>query len=168
MIKKILQVLVIYIALTAVTTVAMHDFSPRHTLFLLADALLLTIGGSLVKDKWQYYKGIGAFLLCSCSVFIIRYLTPTELKVWDVDIYFSFCLALGNIIVLLASLAPKESYRFFLIFLAGALVFLPVLSCWGYFVSESAFLTVDALMAVLQTNAAEALSYVKDRTGGQP
>ena len=112
MIKKILQVLVIYIELTAVTTVAMYDFSPRHTLFLLADALLLTIGDSLVKDKWQYYKGIGAFLLCSCSVFIIRYLTPTELKVRDVDIYFSFCLALGNIIVLLASLAPKESYRF--------------------------------------------------------
>ena len=42
--KHILYTLLIYVLLTAVTTAVMHDFSFRHTLFLLADAILLVAG----------------------------------------------------------------------------------------------------------------------------
>ena len=96
-----LYTLLIYVFLTILTTTAMHDFSFRHTLFLLVDAILLVAGGKLVKEKTWYYRVIVYMLALFCSVFLIRYFTPTALKVWDVDIYFSFCLAIGNIFLLL-------------------------------------------------------------------
>ena len=52
--KHILYTLLIYVLLTAATTAVMHDFSFRHTLFLLADAILLVAGGNLFKEKKRY------------------------------------------------------------------------------------------------------------------
>ena len=89
MIKTLFSVLALFITFTAVTTIVMHDFSPRHTLFLLADAILLTAGAKLLQETKSYYKTVAAAMAVLCSVFVIRYVTPTALKVWDVDIYIS-------------------------------------------------------------------------------
>src|SRR5574344_1795594 len=43
-------------------------------------------------------------------------------------------------------------------------VFLPILGCWGYYFSAHAWANADAIMAILQTNFNEALSYIRDRT----
>ena len=166
MIKTLLSVLGLFIALTAVTTIAMHDFSPRHTLFLLADAILLTAGAKLMQEAKSYYRVMAAAMAVLCSVFVIRYVTPTAVKVWDVNIYFSFCLALVNIVLLISAILPRPVLQKLFLILAGAALFAPILLCWGYYATELSWLNVDAIMAVLQTNSAEALEYVKDRTGG--
>ena len=165
MVKSIFRVLIFYIIFTSVTTLAMHDFSPRHTLFLLADAILITVGAKLMQGAKAYYKSMAAAMAVLCSVFIIRYVTPTALKVWDVDIYFSFCIALVNIVLLVSAILPQPVLRKLFLCLAGALVLSPILLCWGYYATEHAWLNVDGVMAVLQTNVAEAVEYVKDRTG---
>ena len=165
MIRNLLSVFALFVLFTAVTTLAMHDFSPRHTLFLLADAILLTAGAKLTRDAKSYYRTTAAVMAVLCSVFVIRYVTPTALKVWDVDIYFSFCLALVNVVVLISAVLPQPVLRKLFLCLAGGILFLPVLMCWGYYATELSWLNVDAVMAVLQTNASEALEYVKDRTG---
>lgn len=166
MLKTLLSVFGIFIVLTAVTTIAMHDFSPRHTLFLLADAILLTAGAKLMQEAKSYYRVITAAMAVLCSVFVIRYVTPTAVKVWDVNIYFSFCLALVNIVLLISAILPRPVLQKLFLVLAGAALFAPILLCWGYYATELSWLNVDAIMAVLQTNSAEALEYVKDRTGG--
>ena len=166
MIKTLLSVFGIFIVLTAVTTIAMHDFSPRHTLFLLADAILLTAGAKLMQEAKSYYRVMAAAMAVLCSVFVIRYVTPTAVKVWDVNIYFSFCLALVNIVLLISAILPRPVLQKLFLVLAGAVLFAPILLCWGYYATELSWLNVDAIMAVLQTNSAEALEYVKDRTGG--
>ena len=166
MIKTLLSVFGIFIVLTAVTTIAMNDFSPRHTLFLLADAILLTAGAKLMQEAKSYYRVMAAAMAVLCSVFVIRYVTPTAVKVWDVNIYFSFCLALVNIVLLISAILPRPVLQKLFLVLAGAVLFAPILLCWGYYATELSWLNVDAIMAVLQTNSAEALEYVKDRTGG--
>ena len=166
MIKTLLSVFGIFIVLTAVTTIAMNDFSPRHTLFLLADAILLTAGAKLMQEAKSYYRVMAAAMAVLCSVFVIRYVTPTAVKVWDVNIYFSFCLALVNIVLLISTILPRPVLQKLFLVLAGAALFAPILLCWGYYATELSWLNVDAIMAVLQTNSAEALEYVKDRTGG--
>ena len=166
MIKTLLSVLGLFIAFTAVTTIAMHDFSPRHTLFLLADAILLTAGAKLLQGTKTYYRIVAATMAVLCSVFVIRYVTPTALKVWDVDIYISFSLALVNIVLLISAVLPRPVLQKLFLGLAGATLLIPILLCWGYYATELSWLNVDAIMAVLQTNSAEAMEYVKDRTGG--
>ncbi|SDB95228.1 heptose-I-phosphate ethanolaminephosphotransferase [Succiniclasticum ruminis] len=166
MLKTLLSVFGIFIVLTAVTTIAMNDFSPRHTLFLLADAILLTAGAKLMQEAKSYYRVMAAAMVVLCSVFVIRYVTPTAVKVWDVNIYFSFCLALVNIVLLISAILPRPVLQKLFLVLAGAALFAPILLCWGYYATELSWLNVDAIMAVLQTNSAEALEYVKDRTGG--
>ncbi len=165
MIRSLLCVLSLFITFTAVTTLAMHDFSPRHTLFLLADAILLTAGAKLLQGAKSYYRAMAAAMAVLCSVFLIRYVTPTALKVWDVDIYFSFCIALVNLVLVLSAILPRPVLQKLFLGMAGALVFSPILLCWGYYATELSWLNVDAVMAVLQTNSAEAIEYVKDRAG---
>lgn len=161
-----LYTLLIYVFLTILTTTAMHDFSFRHTLFLLVDAILLVAGGKLVKEKTWYYRVIVYMLALFCSVFLIRYFTPTALKVWDVDIYFSFCLAIGNIFLLLLSVLPQAGkLKNVVLGIGSTLLFLPLIVLWGYFFSESSWLNVDGVMAILQTNTSEALEYVQDKLG---
>ncbi len=161
-----LYTLLIYVFLTILTTTAMHDFSFRHTLFLLVDAILLVAGGKLVKEKTWYYRVIVYMLALFCSVFLIRYFTPTALKVWDVDIYFSFCLAIGNIFLLLLSVLPQAGkLKNVVLGIGSTLLFLPLIVLWGYYFSESSWLNVDGVMAILQTNTSEALEYVQDKLG---
>ena len=165
MIRSLLCILSLFITFTAVTTLAMHDFSPRHTLFLLAGAILLTAGAKLLQGAKSYYRAMAAAMAALCSVFIIRYVTPTAVKVWDVNIYFSFCVALVNIILLISAILPRPVLRKLFLCLAGVLVFSPVLLCWGYYAAEISWLSVDGVMAVLQTNSAEAVDYIKNRIG---
>ncbi len=165
MIRPLLSVFTLFITFTAVTTLAMHDFSPRHTLFLLVDAVLITAGAKLVQGVKSYYRIMAVAMTVLCSVFVIRYVTPTALKVWDVDIYFSFCIALINIVLLVSAILPRPALQKLFLCMAGVLVFSPVLLCWGYYATELSWLNVDSVMAVLQTNFSEAMEYVKERTG---
>ena len=116
----------------------MQDFSFRYTLFLLADAILLVAGGTLLKEKKGYYRAVAFIMAVLGSAFVIRFLTSTPLKVWDVNTYLSFCLAVGNILIILVSLLPTAGKLKNVALWVGCLiVFLPILILWGYYFSES-------------------------------
>ena len=162
--KHLLYTLLIYIVLTAATTAVMQDFSLRYTLFLLVDAILLVAGGHLFKEKKGYYRAVALIAAVLGSVFLIRYFCSASTKVWDVDTYLSFCLAVGNVLLVAVSLLPVAGkLKTFIVWAAGLLVFLPILILWGYYFSESSWLNVDGVMAVLQTNSAEAAEYLQDK-----
>lgn len=163
--KYLTQVLFFYLAFTAVTTIILGEFSFKHSLFLLIDAILLTAGAILFEDARRYYGGIAVPIAVLSSAFIIRVLTSAFLRIRDVDVYLSFCLAVSNIILILAALIPKDVLKRIFVFISGAVLFLPVLLCWGFYASEQSWLNADAVMAILQTNTAEAISYVQGRTG---
>ena len=162
--KSALSVLLIFVLLTAITSAVMQDFSFRYTLFLLVDAILLVAGGHLFKEKKGYYRAVAFILAVLSSVFFIRFVTSASLKVWDVDTYLSFCLAAGNVLLVTVSLLPvKGKLKHVTLWVASLLVFFPVVLLWGYYFSESSWLNVDGVMAVLQTNSAEAAEYLQDK-----
>ena len=164
--KHVFYTLLIYVFLTAATTAVMQDFSFRYTLFLLVDAILLVAGRKLLKEEKWYYVAVAFIVTVLSSAFVIRYLTSTILKVWYVDTYLSFCLAVGNILVMLASISPTAGKLKHLVLMVGSqLVFLPILVLWGHYFSESSWLNVDGVMALLQTNSAEAAEYLQDKLG---
>ena len=162
--KPALSIFLIYALLTAITTAVMQDFSLRYTLFLLVDAILLVAGGHLFKEKKEYYRAVAFIAAVLGSAFVIRVLTSASLKVWDVDTYLSFCLAVGNVLLVTVSLLPvKGKLKTLIVWAASLLAFLPILILWGYYFSESSWLHVDGVMAILQTNSAEAAEYMQDK-----
>ena len=161
--KSTLSIFLIYALLTAITTAVMQDFSLRYTLFLLVDAILLVAGGQLFNEKKGYYRVVAFIVAVLSSVFLIRYFCSASTKVWDVDTYLSFCLAVGNVLLVTVSILPVAGKLKKLVLWAGSLLaFLPVLLLWGYYFSESSWLNVDGVMAILQTNSAEAAEYLQD------
>ena len=163
--KNIIKVLGIYLLLTFLVTVATKEFSIRHSLFLLVDAMLFTGVSNLFYERSGYYKALVYSLVIYCSLFVIRYLTPAMIKVWEVDSYLSFVFALSNLFILLAVIVPAGKMRSIFVLGGVTILSVPIILCWGYYVSEFSWLNTEAVMAVLQTNPEEALSYVKDRTG---
>lgn len=162
--KEIFKIVICFLILVGFTILLMHEVSPRHMLFLLIDAILFNYGVHLFEKRNAYCLGIAMLMGIICSVFLIRYLTPTVIKVWEVDTYLSFAFAISNILLL------SIAWRKFLVakrMVASILllfIFVPALVCWGYYFSEHAWFNTNAFMAILQTNYNEALTYVLDRT----
>ncbi len=114
-----MRALGVYLVLTLVITVTMQDFSPRHTLFLLVDAILLTAMEKLFDRPREYYKVLGYGMSVCCSLFIIRFLTPAVMKAWEVDTYFSFAFSVMNLFVLACALVPRGLCRGIVVLLGG-------------------------------------------------
>ena len=163
--KNLIFVLTVYLMLTLLTGAVMQDISPRHTVFFVVDGILLLIGRRLMQDTHGYYRATLLLLGMLCSVFIIRYLTPTVIKVWEVDNYISFVFAISNLFWLAVAIWPFLRGRQLAAGLLGGVLFVPLLICWGYYFSENAWLNVEAIMALMESNPAEAQEYLLDRTG---
>lgn len=158
------KVIGLYLILTAVLSLGMWDISPRHTLFLLVDSILFWGIVTLFEEKRGYIRSIFFFLAILCSIFLIRALTPNVMKVFDVYLYFSFAFAVANIGIFISAICPRGGRRV-LTALWSFLISLPILLCWGFYFSEHAWLDVQAVFAILQTNPQETLNYLRDRTG---
>lgn len=163
--RNLLMILGIYLGLLGVCYLGMHEVSPRHTVFLLVDAILFMSTLHYMDDKRQFVKGMIMCMGLLCSIFIIRFLTPVEMKAWEVYTFLSFSFALCNILLILTSVIPHIYLKRAVVLMGGMFVLLPTIICWGYYFSEHAWLNVEAVMAALQTNSAEAFSYIHDRTG---
>src|SRR5574344_1864710 len=161
---EILKILAYFFVLTFITTFFMREVSLKHILFLLADAILFNLGMHLFEKPCNYCRGIAILMGVICSIFLIRYLTPTIIKVWAVDNYLSFAFAISNILLLSIAWTGSLTCRRIIAGILLIVVFLPILGCWGYYFSAHAWANADAIMAILQTNFNEALSYIRDRT----
>ena len=163
--KNALMILGIYLLLTLVTAAAMGEFSLKHTTFFLVDAIMVVGVAALYKDKYKYYKGLSMILVVLGSIFLIRALTPTVLRIWEVITYFSFIVALANLVLIVITLIPKQVLKRCLGIPLMVIIFFPIAVCWGYYFSEYSWMNVEAVMAIMQSNTAEALGYIQDRTG---
>lgn len=168
--KNIIFILAVYLILTLITSAVMQDISPRHTVFFLADGILLLIGSKIFDNEASYYKASLLLTVFLCSVFVIRALTPTPIKVWEINNYISFVFAISNLFWLFAALCKAIRTGSWQIWplpvgISGAVLVSPLIILWGYYFSENAWLNVEGAMALIETNPAEAYEYMLDRTG---
>ena len=162
--REILKIIIWFFILSLLITACMHEISPRHTVFLLVDVLMFYFGLSIFQQKNSYCFGLVALMGIICSIFFIRYLTPTAIKVWEVDTYLSFAFAISNLLLLSVAWRKYLLAKRIIAAILLLLIAIPFLISWGYYFSEHAWLGADAVMAIMQTNVNEALSYVADRT----
>ena len=106
--RNILQIIGVYLGLVIMSTVIFHDFSPRYTIFLLIDAILLVTSAKVFSEEKGYYEAIGVGLLLGSSLFAIRYLTVSMPKIAEVDILFSYIFAICNFMILILSMFSNK------------------------------------------------------------
>lgn len=157
---------VITILLTLASYLGTGEITARHTAFLLAVGLVVSVG-SKVYDfaRVKYHILVVSLFMVAASLFIIRYLTPDILRVWEVNTYVAYVIAIANLVAFVLSLITINkiglAVRCMVIFVA----IMPIMIVWGHFISNGVWISADAIVAILQTNPGEMLDYLYDVVG---
>ena len=160
MIKHIKSIMCVYMSVVAITSLVMRDFSLKHTAFLLIAAILINIQEKIYKHPNDYKKAAVILLGGMLSVFIVRWMTPGNIKIWDVDTYIAFAVAVVNLSLLILSALTYKNIRNVVMVIMGVVYSIPLLLIWGNFFSEHTWINADAITAIIQTNPSEALEYI--------
>ena len=165
MIKDVKFISGIYVAAVMITSLIMRDFSLKHTAFLLIAAILIDLQDKIYKYPHNYKKNVFVLLGGMFSAFIVKWWTPGNIKIWDVDTYIAFTVAFVNLGLLFLSIFKHKHIRNILAVPIVFLYTIPLLLIWGNYFSEHAWINADAIVAIMQTNPSEALDYLRDRMG---
>lgn len=154
-------------------------------LILLITSLLFFLLVEVVSIKYLHFKFIEIFLLCSITTNIIAYIFKTQkqyyghfillflffisifyikifncLNISGINLKFTiaFYTGLTNLILLLSCFLNKK-YKFLSYIIQFVLLF-PTLFIWQYFFISNSFVSVDAILAIFQTNLGEIKAYI--------
>lgn len=157
---KIFSVLAIsYVILLLLMSTLNGGFILRRTELFLLPAAAFGFAGILYKDKVYFFINLFIILIfISAAILKIKILNMPSNSL-DIIKYIIFSAGISNILVLLTSALKKFAVVRFICLL----VFItPVIIVWGYYFSASAWLNTDAVLAIMQTNFAEAKEYLAD------
>lgn len=161
----VLSLLSLYFCLTAITTLLCGEFVFRHTLFLLAVSLIFNIGLRFFKKRSYCFANL-SFLFFIGVLFLLHYLTPDVIRVWEVDMFIAYAFCLGNLLALISALIPLSvKTKQVLITLPTFFLLLPLPIFAGYFLVTGNWINPDAIIALKQTNFSEAIDYLRDFVG---
>jgi len=73
-----------------------------------------------------------------------------------------FVIGIVNLLILISILTKQIKIGFIINNMLLILLVLPIALFWGYYLSQSAFLDTEAIMAIMQTNISETQGYLKD------
>ena len=136
----------------------------RHLIFVILSLIIIYTCGRLFEFKKEYYKALTGLAIFYCSVFFVtlRVDTVVPLSISDYIVHESFAASLAMLIIILSSLINNKVLRSIVVMASICVTAIPIVIIWGYFFSANSFLTVEACMAILQTNPSEAWQYVSD------
>lgn len=139
------------------------DIEISHTIFSLLIIGLSAYGSIFYADRKNYYQALSAIMMVLCSIFLIIYNTQAAVPFKGIEFltYIAFASSVAQLLLLTRCALGGGR-----VFLGYGLIFLiimcPVILLWGYYFSANAWLSVESCMAILQTNPAEAQSYIND------
>lgn len=159
MILKTVAVLFVLFVMRCVVT---DEFYLRGLRPLLVSSVLVVLTEYFFENKRNYYLSVIALVSTVSSVLYIKKFTQEVLSFGMYNELVSFAIgsinaALG-IFLLLGSSSFATVTKIFII----TLLFLPTIFLWGYYFSSGAYVTVDTVMALLQTNISESTEYMSD------
>ena len=136
----------------------------KHLIFVILSLTLVHICGFIFEYRKEYYKALIALISFYCSVFFVtlRVETVVPLSISDYIVYESFAASLALLIIILSCLINNKLLRGIVVMTFICVTAIPIVIIWAYFFSANSFLTVEACMAILQTNLSEAWQYVND------
>lgn len=156
---KIVLVLIVLLVLRCVLTEITYLKSARP---LLVSSALIVFGGYFSMEQKKYYSTLFCMLGLFCSVLYIKVLSLETLTLSSYNELVSFAVGIINAVLVIFMLAGTFKFHRLVKGLIVLIVFLPVMFLWGYYFSSGAWVSVDTVMAVLQTNISESKEYMSD------
>lgn len=156
---KIVLVLIVLLVLRCVLTEITYLKSARP---LLVSSALIVFGSYFSMEQKKYYSTLFCMLGLFCSVLYIKVLSMETLTLSGYNELVSFAVGIINAVLVIFMLAGTFKFHRLVKGLIVLIVFLPVVFLWGYYFSSGAWVSVDTVMAVLQTNISESKEYMSD------
>ena len=159
MILKTVAVLFVLFVMRCVVT---DEFYLRGLRPLLVSSVLVVLTEYFFENKRNYYLSVIALVSTVSSVLYIKKFTQEVLSFGMYNELVSFAIGSINAALGIFLLLGSSSFATVTKILIVALLFLPTFFLWGYYLSSGAWVTVDTVMAVLQTNFSESVEYMSD------
>lgn len=154
----------IYVILTIVMTGLVGEFTFRHTLFLLAISLLFNLGCRLFVSEKYFYVTITLLVLTS-TAYIVHFMTPGEMRIWEADTFLSFAFSVINYFLFFLAVIPFRNVKRLFSLLVTAIIFSPMAYALGHYLLTGTWLDTSAVVAFLRTDAREALIFISGHFG---
>ena len=159
MFLKTVLVFAVFFILRCLLTEIIYLKSTRP---LLISSVLIVLGGCFSLSQKKYYTSVFCMLSLFCSVLYIKVLSSEALTLASYNELVSFAVGIINAVLVFFMLAGTSMLSKLTKWLLVIVIFLPVMFLWGYYLSSGAWVSVDTVMAVLQTNVSESQEYMSD------
>lgn len=136
------------------------EFTVRKSEKICILIALFLLHRRIYKDKIYYAGSIICLFIMYFSVVYIKHITGENLFVDDVYKYMIFSFAVMSLFLLVNSLLTK--WRIIISIILLLIILLPVTMTWSYYFITHTMFNPNAVLAIMQTNMAEAYAYVKD------
>ena len=155
-IMKIVIVLAVLIGMRCLFT---ESFYIRAVRPLLISSALIVISGYFFSSQKKYFMSVTVLGTLFCSVLYIKVLVQEVLTYGMFNEIVSFSIGVVNAVLLTFLLF--ESTRLLKMFVL-IILYMPLVLFWSYYFSSGAWISVDTVMAILQTNVSESCEYISD------
>ena len=137
------------------------SFDKSYKIFVFISLFILH--GLLYKNKMFYLLNI-MFLGCMyISIIYIKVSAENKIQINEIYMYFIFSFAALNLLILIISFINKGQIIISILLLSC--VYSPILIFWSYYCITHTMFNGAALLAILQTNIAESIAYIRDFSG---
>lgn len=163
LIKFLAYLIISYVILLFITSLLSNSFTLRRTEILLLASAGISCSAIGFKNKvYWFLNGFFSIIFLSLAVLKFKILSMPA-NTLEVIKYIAFSVGIANIFTLFLLWAAKNAKKIKLVrFLCLILFISPVIVIWGYYFSSAAWLNTDAVLAIMQTNVAEAKEYLND------
>lgn len=164
-ITTIFKIVVVLLVLFVARYIVTEEWYTRGLRPLLVSSTLIVFAEYLFKNKRKYYLSVIALVSMISSVLYIKKLTQEVVSFGIYNELVSFGIGCTNAVLIFFLLLGSSSLAMATKILIVILLSLPIIFLWGYYLSSGAWVSVDTVMAVLQTNLSESSEYMSDCLG---
>ena len=164
-ITTIFKIVVVLLVLFVARYIVTEEWYTRGLRPLLVSSTLIVLTEYFFENKRNYYLSVMAMVSVLSSVLYIKKFTQVALSFDMYNEIVSFAIGCTNVVLVLFILLGSSLFARATKVLVVILSFLPIVFLWGYYLSSGAWVSVDTVMAVLQTNLSESSEYMSDCLG---
>ena len=160
LILKLFEGIVIYLSILCFEAISTKGIPPFYNGRTITAIPIIILNSYLYKNRNFYYIFLFSLSLLIGSVILIKHITEVFISPIAFDLLLGFTLSVTNIVLLITASCKQNWGTKFLGFIILILTFLPILFIWSYFFISHAYINVDTILALLQTNLTEVKEYI--------